>query len=66
MKDKNTKVLPKNSNTMIEFKKCKISKTLNSEEYSKRKVPNQMAKIKDNIQQTNEHNCHIPELVQAF
>ena len=46
--------------------KSKIPKYLNSEEYSKSKVTNQMTKSKAQTHQTNKDNCHIPELVQAF
>ena len=46
--------------------KGKITKILNSEENSKLKVPNQMAKSKPQAQQRMDNNCHIPDLVQAF
>ena len=49
------------------FAKTEIIKLLNSEENSKRKVPNQMAKsnmIKHIKRMDN--NCHFPDLVQAF
>ena len=42
--------------------KSKITKILNSEENSKRKVPNQKHKHFKRI----DNNCHIPNLVQAF
>ena len=46
--------------------KSKITKILNSEENSKRKVSNQMVKSNDkHIKQIDNH-CHIPDLVQAF
>ena len=45
---------------------AKITKILNSEENSKRKVCNQMANQMIKHIKRIENNCHIPDLVQAF
>ena len=42
--------------------KSKITKILNSEENSKRKVPNQITKHTKRM----DNNGHIPDFVQAF
>ena len=39
---------------------------MNSEENSKRKVPNQMAKSNDKHIKRMENHCHIPDFVQTF
>ena len=48
-------------------KKIKITKLLNSEENSKRKVPNQMTKSNNKTHQTTimDNYCHIPDLTEA-
>ena len=52
------------STSKIVLIKSKITKILNSEENSNRKVPSQMAKSNDKTHLDN--NCHIPDLVQAI
>ena len=39
---------------------------MNTEENSKWKVPNQIAKSNDKHIKLMDNNCHIPDLVQAF
>ena len=46
--------------------KSKITKVLNSEENSKRKVPNQITKSNHKTHQRINNNCHIPDFVQSF
>ena len=52
--------------TAIIAKKSKITKILNSEENSKRKVSNQMANANDKDIKRVDNNCHISDLVREF